>query len=97
MNGNNTFKFKAVKNDQVTSKVLIVGGGPSVQLHKEAINQFLNVHKDVIVIHASSKNALAFNLITNKQIFCLVGNEGHRMEEVFDGEVFDHYHVQMLW
>lgn len=67
--------------------VLIVGGGSSVQVHKEAIIQFLNLNKDVTVIHASSKNALTFEGIQNKQIFCLVGNEGHRMEEVFDGDL----------
>jgi 4-hydroxy 2-oxovalerate aldolase len=67
--------------------VLIVGGGSSVQAHKEAIIQFLNLNKNVIVIHASSKNALTFDGIKNQQIFCLVGNEGHRMEEVFKGDL----------
>lgn len=67
--------------------VLIVGGGPSVKAHKEAIIQFLNLNKNVTVIHASSKNALTFAGVKNQQIFCLVGNEGHRMEEVFNGDL----------
>lgn len=67
-----------------TSRVLIVGGGQSVQQHKEALTNFLSSNKDVTVIHASSKNALAFSSLENQQVFCLVGNEGHRMEEVFN-------------
>ncbi len=71
------------QNSLTSNKVLIVGGGPSVLSSKEAIISFLNKNKDITVIHASSKNALSFNNVSNKQIFCLVGNEGHRMEEVF--------------
>lgn len=71
------------KDNIVSDKVIIVGGGPSVLLCKDAITSFLNENKDITVIHASSKNALSFRNIQNKQIFCLVGNEGHRMEEVF--------------
>lgn len=67
--------------------VLIVGGGPSVKAHKEAIINFLSKNNDVVVIHASTKNALTFGGIKNQQIFCLVGNEGHRMEEVFNGDL----------
>jgi len=47
----------------------------------------LHLNKDIVVVHASSKNALTFEGIQNKQIFCLVGNEGHRMEEVFKGDL----------
>lgn len=64
-------------------KALIVGGGPSPVVHSKAIDQFLIQNPDILVIHASSKNALSFLKIPNDQIFCLVGNEGHRMEEVF--------------
>jgi len=70
-----------------SERVLIVGGGPSVQAHKEAITQFLNLNQEITVIHASSKNALVFGGVNNQQIFCLVGNEGHRMEEVFEGDL----------
>ena len=62
---------------------LIVGGGPSAPGHADAVVEFLKRHPETIIIHASSKNALVFNDISNKQIFCLVGNEGHRLEQVF--------------
>jgi len=65
---------------------LIVGGGPSVIDHSEAIDRYLINNPNIIVIHASSKNALSFKNIPNDQYFCLVGNEGHRLEEVFQGK-----------
>jgi 4-hydroxy 2-oxovalerate aldolase len=76
-------KLKADKNTY--SRALIVGGGPSPVEHSGAIDLFLIQNPDIIVIHASSKNALSFTNIPNEQIFCLVGNEGHRLEEVFGG------------
>jgi 4-hydroxy 2-oxovalerate aldolase len=64
---------------------LIVGGGPSATSHTQAIDRFLVNNPNIIVIHASSKNALSFENVPNDQYFCLVGNEGHRLEEVFQG------------
>ena len=64
---------------------LIVGGGPSAVRHTQAIDRFLINNPNIIVIHASSKNALSFENVPNDQYFCLVGNEGHRLEEVFQG------------
>jgi 4-hydroxy 2-oxovalerate aldolase len=75
------------KYDIKSKRVLIVGGGDSIIAHKEAIINFLKNNNDVLVIHASSKNALSFESISNQQVFCLVGNEGQRMEEVFNGQL----------
>jgi 4-hydroxy 2-oxovalerate aldolase len=71
--------------ETATPKVLIVGGGASVRDNSDAIQIFLRMNPEMTVIHASSKNAMLLTNIPNKQIFCLVGNEGHRMEEVFQG------------
>jgi 4-hydroxy 2-oxovalerate aldolase len=62
---------------------LIVGGGPSAVQHSEGIDQFLMQHPDMLVIHGSSKNAMSFSEVPNDQLFCLVGNEGYRLEKVF--------------
>jgi 4-hydroxy 2-oxovalerate aldolase len=64
---------------------LIVGGGPSAVSHTKAIDRFLINNPNIIVIHASSKNALSFENVPNDQYFCLVGNEGHRLEDIFQG------------
>jgi len=62
---------------------LIVAGGPSAIGHFNALKQFLLTNNDVVLIHASSKNALNYQQVSNEQYFCLVGNEGHRLEDVF--------------
>lgn len=67
--------------------VLIVGGGPTVNLNINAIHSFLKARPNTAVIHASSKNALQFKNLNKHQFFCLVGNEGHRMEKVFSGSL----------
>ena len=67
------------------SNVLLVGGGPSVSGHFDAIFNMLKKDESMIIIHATTKHSNLFKNISNKQLFCLVGNEGHRMEEVFGG------------
>ena len=65
--------------------VLLIGGGPSVFKHYKAICILLKNNTSITLVHASSKHASLFKKFPNKQYFCLVGNEGQRMEEVFDG------------
>lgn len=62
---------------------LIVGGGPSAAHQADAVEEFLKQNPQTVVIHASSRNAMSYADISNDQYFCLVGNEGHRMEAVF--------------
>jgi len=75
-----TLQFDEKKYDSA----LIIGGGPTAVRHAEAINELLKKSPDMVVIHASSKNALNFQNIRNDQFFCLVGNEGYRLETVFN-------------
>ena len=65
-------------------KVLILGGGPSGSQKSRAILEFIENNSDVCIIHASSKNAISYKNINKLQIHCLVGNEGHRLEETFN-------------
>lgn len=66
------------------SKALIVGGGDSVKEHIEAIKNYLSLNPDVVIIHSSSRNVSHLNECSNKQYHCLAGNEGHRLEKVFN-------------
>lgn len=66
-------------------RVLIVGGGPKTVEHIEAIRTLLASDPSITIVHASSRNASLLRDMPNPQIFCLVGDEGHRMERVFDG------------
>ena len=72
-----------------SSKVMIIGGGPSGTEHAQAVNEYLNENLEVNVIHASSRNAKSYNRILNKQIHCLSGNEGYRLESTFKNMEID--------
>lgn len=64
---------------------LIVGGGPSGVNSSKPLKALLKKYnnKKVCIIHASSKNADCYNDLEIPQFFCLVGNEGYRLEKVF--------------
>jgi 4-hydroxy 2-oxovalerate aldolase len=66
------------------SEVLIIGGGKSAVEHAQGVLEFVMSKPELILIHASSKNAFHYKGLANKQIFCLVGSEGHRLEKVFE-------------
>ena len=69
-----------------SKRVLLIGGGPSVTTHHISIHTFIKNNDDVVLVHASSKHAKLFKHVKNDQIFCLVGNEGHRLENAFDDD-----------
>ncbi|MBF0576530.1 aldolase catalytic domain-containing protein [Dysgonomonas sp. GY617] len=77
-------KFPLFK-DYCSNNVLIVGGGENVEKHIDGIQEFIKSKNDITIIHASSKNASHFKNINAPQMFCLVGNEGQRIEEAFKG------------
>lgn len=77
-------KFPIFK-DHRSKNVLIVGGGESVKSHIDGIREFIKSKNNITIIHASSKNASNFKCIDIPQIFCLVGNEGQRIQEAFNG------------
>lgn len=70
-------------NDSFHSAI-IVGGGSTGTTHCEAVRYFLETQPDSCLIHASSKNAGAYKDINQQQFHCLVGNEGHRLEKVYE-------------
>ncbi len=75
------------KSDANYKTALIVGGGPSASKHANAIVALAKKEEDLVLIHASSKNALSFRDLQTTQLFCLVGNEGLRMEQVLSGSL----------
>ena len=83
---NESLRTLEIADTAISSTAVIVGGGPSIQANEEAIQTFLNQNKEFALIHASATNALIFRSLENSQYFCLVGNEGHRLEDVFAGE-----------
>lgn len=78
-----TESFIVFKPEKYFDRVLVIGGGPTAKSHDDAVARFLNDNPDMPIVHASSKNAMAYTGIKNPQYFCLVGNEGVRLEKVF--------------
>ena len=70
--------------------ILVVGGGPSVREHAEGIRKFLSNRDKTLIIHSSSRNVPVFKGLSELQLHCLSGNEGHRLESVFEGVNTDH-------
>lgn len=85
-----------VFEDKVAGKkALIIGGGPSVAHHIDAIKQFVSKQgDDMCLIHASSTNAQYFQDVFVPQYYCLVGNEGHRLERKL--ELFERFHGKCI-
>lgn len=62
---------------------LIIGGGNSVVSKIHDILQFINKNKSMPVIMASTRYAHFFTQIENPIFYCLVGNEGIRLNNHF--------------
>jgi 4-hydroxy 2-oxovalerate aldolase len=77
-------KLPTLVTDKSSEEVLIIGGGKGAIEHAEGIIELVKSKPNLTIIHASSKNAYFYKGIPNKQLFCLVGSEGHRLEKVFD-------------
>ena len=76
---------------------IIIGGGESAKVHAKAIKQLIKLQRnDICIIHSSSKNANHYGSVPVKQFFCLVGNEGYRLNKVFNGELIDKVHKCVL-
>lgn len=81
-------KFKLFEAHKKYSRVVIIGGGPNASLHRQAVKEFImRSGEATCLIHASSKNAAEYEQVHVDQFFCLVGNEGHRLEHVFKNEL----------
>lgn len=65
---------------------LVIGGGISVKKNLDDIVTFLNDNPKIILLHVSSRNAGLFKNIQNQQFFCLSGNEGVRLDEIYSND-----------
>lgn len=82
------------KPQQQFKNVIIIGGGPCAVTHAEAIKKFISKFEQICIIHASSKNAKSYEDVNCRQYYCLVGNEGHRLEKVFND--LTHFHGKCI-
>ncbi len=74
--------FPTLKTNKI-SKTLIIGGGPSVVENQKAIQEYLLKNQDNAIIFSTARYAHLFNHLPNQQFVALVGNEGHRLKQIF--------------
>ncbi|MCF0193576.1 MAG: hypothetical protein HUK00_00135 [Bacteroidaceae bacterium] len=70
-------------------QVLIIGGGPTVIEHKDAIIEFLRKYPTTVLVFATARHAELFVDICNPKVYCLVGSEAKRMTQTVRAEQFD--------
>lgn len=96
-NVSDNLKLSNFKESRSYKKAIIIGGGKSAKDHSKAVREYITQNKDnICVIHASSKNASFYRGIEVSQFFCLIGNEGFRLNKVFDGELDSTVHKCVL-
>jgi len=74
MNSDTLSPLQAFQYIPVVEKCIIIGGGSSVNKHLKAITNYLTKNK-AIIIHSTSKYINDFSTLTNKQFFCIAGDE----------------------
>jgi 4-hydroxy 2-oxovalerate aldolase len=78
----NEIQAPELKLDTAYKSCLIVGGGISVKKHQQAIIDFLNFNKNLLVIHATSKYIDEFQSISNTQFSVISGDELLKFDEI---------------
>jgi 4-hydroxy 2-oxovalerate aldolase len=76
-------RFSIFKPKHKIKRAVIIGGGASALQHASAIKLFIAQQDEVCIIHASSKNALPYSKLNVPQYYCLAGNEGQRLANVY--------------
>ena len=65
------------------NNVLIIGGGDSVKIKLNYINELLKNDLDLFVVFSSSRNLKLFKKIKNSTITCITGNEINKIEPTY--------------
>jgi 4-hydroxy 2-oxovalerate aldolase len=78
-------QFPFLKTERKIKNVLIIGGGQTAISNSNAIIQFIkNFGNDIAIIHSSSRNSYCYAGMEIDQFYCLAGNEGNRLINVFN-------------
>lgn len=74
--GKNFSQIQLNKNE----KYLLIGGGDSIEKHKNRIIRWLKEKPKINLVFVSSKYSYIFKDVRNKKIFCLHGREAKRVK-----------------
>jgi 4-hydroxy 2-oxovalerate aldolase len=87
----NVNSFPILIKEDTYSKAIIVGGGDNSISNFRAIKSYIEIlskTEQICIIHASTRHARAYNELEVPQFYCLVGNEGYRLQKVFENLSF---------
>ncbi|PHQ28289.1 aldolase catalytic domain-containing protein [Leeuwenhoekiella nanhaiensis] len=83
-------KLPVFENVSKFKSALVLGGGPTSQIHQDAIKKILELHKDEFcLIHAGVRNIINYTTINNLQYYGLVGFEPQDVFQVIDSNQID--------
>jgi 4-hydroxy 2-oxovalerate aldolase len=78
-------KLPELNTKKTYTNALLIAGGPNAVDHSKAVRQWVNRHEDdLVLVHVSSRNISHYEDLDVPQIYCLVGNEGVRLEKTFN-------------
>ena len=72
-------KLPLLKKENLFDKVVILGGGKSVNNHSVAIKKLVEEEKSICVIHAGVRNALSYLGVNSQQYYALAGFESEKL------------------
>ena len=80
-------RMPLLRAEEKATNLIVIGGGPSAEQHAVSIARYIASQTNIAIIHASAKNASFYQHLDVPQYFCLVGNEGYRLEDVFNRDM----------
>ncbi|WPU65821.1 hypothetical protein [Peredibacter starrii] len=69
-------------NKRSFKKAIIIGGGPSVKSHNEAIFEYVSKNPDALLVSSSTHYAGDWLKTGLEQVICLMGNEGKKIDHL---------------
>lgn len=77
-----------VLEGETAKKVLVIGGGPSVIEHIDAVRNYVSLYPEMALIFVTARHAQYFAKLPNPHYYILVGNEAKRMKKNMKAEDF---------
>lgn len=79
-------KLPVFSPEKKYKKALIIGGGPSVLDHEQAVKNLIenNESHEFCVIHAGVRYLKHFHALSKDQMYCMVGSEKDKLERRFE-------------
>jgi len=91
MNKNDFLPLKPFVCNDVLASSLIIGGGESICMHMDIIIQYIMANPLLILIHSTSKYINKFSHVTNRQYFCVAGDELTKLDDTLTYDFIEEF------